>query len=202
MTPKATGLTGGGRQPEELRPVLTFAYNTGRRKGEILALQWTQVDLKERVVRLELGKTKNDEGRTIPLTSDLFEDLAMQKAIRDQSWPKCPWVFHRYGEQIKNFRGSWKNASKKAGLWTGDEKTGRPTKLFHDLRRTGVRNLVRAGVSETVAMRISGHKTRSIFDRYNITSEKDLKDAARRLGEYLASKQVPARSEETGFTSH
>jgi integrase len=73
--------------PAELRPVLTFAYFTGCRKGEILSLQWSQVDLMEQVVRLEAGTTKNDEARMIPLAPDLHETLKMQKAIRDQKYP-------------------------------------------------------------------------------------------------------------------
>ena len=178
--------------PPDVRPVLTFGYYTGCRKGEILALEWVQVDLLERVVRLEPGTTKNDEGRLLPLAPQLYESLKLQREIRDQRHPDCPWVFfwHGSGKQMRDFREAWEAASKRAGLWGGDEETGNPMKLFHDLRRTGVRNLLRAGVPEAVAMRISGHKTRSVFDRYNIVSESDLKDAARRLGDYLKRKEA------------
>jgi len=179
--------------PEEIRPVLMFGYYTGCRKGEILSLQWPQVDLSERAVRLEPGTTKNDEARILPLAEELYQVLSMQRAIRDAKHPGCPWVFSRDGERILDFRRVWESASKAAGLWEGDAKAGKPTKLFHDLRRTGVRNLVRAGVPEAVAMRISGHKTRAVFDRYNIVSERDLKDAARRLGEYLSEKDAESR---------
>jgi integrase len=172
--------------PPELRPVLTFAYYTGCRKGEILGLQWSQVDLLEQVVRLEAGTTKNDEPRMIPLAPELYEVLKMQKAIRDQEYPACPWVFFRYGKEILDFRGAWEEACQAAKLW--NELSKKPTKLFHDLRRTGVRNLVRAGVPESVAMRISGHKTRSVFERYNIVTEADLKSAAQRLGQYIQEK--------------
>jgi integrase len=172
--------------PAELRPVLTFAYYTGCRRGEILSLQWSQVDLVEQVVRLEAGTTKNDQARMISLAPDLHEVLKAQKSIRDAKYPTCPWVFSREGEEILDFRGGWEEACKAAGLW--NEQTKKPTKLFHDLRRTGVRNLVRAGVPEAVAMRISGHKTRSVFERYNIVSESDLKTAAQRLGQYIQKK--------------
>ena len=176
----------------DVKPVLTFAYHTGCRKGEILMLQWPQVDLMERVVRLEPGTTKNEEARLLPLAPQLYESLKSQRTIRTRSIRDCPWVFfwHDTGKRIRDFRGAWEAASKTAGVWEGDEETGKPTKLFHDLRRTGVRNLIRAGVPEAVAMRISGHKTRSVFDRYNIVSEADLKDAALRLGEYLGRKEA------------
>ncbi len=174
--------------PEEIRPVITFAYYTGCRKGEILGLRWAQVDLAERVVRLEPGETKNGEARTIPLVADLYEVLKLQKETREHYFPKSPWVFSRAGEPILEFKNAWESACKAAGLV---DESGEPAKLFHDLRRTGVRNLVRAGVPERVAMMISGHKTRSVFDRYNIVSESDLKDAARRLGDYMAHKGTP-----------
>lgn len=180
--------------PEEIRPVIAFAYFTGCRKGEILGLQWPQVDLSEQAVRLEPGETKNNEGRMIPLVSELYQVLAMQKETHDRCWPESPWVFSRAGKPILEFKNAWAAACKSAGLVDAE---GEPAKLFHDLRRTGVRNLIRAGVPERVAMTISGHKTRAVFDRYNIVSESDLKDAARRLGEYLAHKGTPETATET-----
>jgi integrase len=177
--------------PEYLRPVLTFAYYTGCRRGEILALQWSQVDLSERVVRLEPGTTKNDEARNLPLTSELYEILSMQKSIRDAKFPTCSWVFfNEAGGRIGRFQRSWRTACTAAGLAPGEGETDR---LFHDLRRSGVRNLIRAGVPEAVAMRISGHKTRSVFERYNIVSERDLHEAARKLETYVAGRTNPTQ---------
>ncbi len=83
-----------------------------------------------------------------------------------------PWIFHRKGRQIGDFRKAWTTACEKAGV---------PGRILHDFRRTAVRNLVRAGVPELVAMQMTGHKTRSVFDRYNIVSEEDLMEAAKRL---------------------
>ncbi len=177
--------------PEHYRPILTFAYYTGCRKGEILKLQWSQVDLDERVVRLEVGETKNDEGRILPMAPELHSILVMQSERRRVECPTCPWVFFlEDGDRVHKMHNAWVAACKKAGFW--DAEAEKPTRLFHDLRRTGVRNLVRAGAPEVVAMRISGHKTRAVFDRYNIVSESDLKEAARKLGEYIAAKDKEA----------
>jgi integrase len=151
--------------------------------------------LLEKIVLLDPGTTKNDEPRVVPMAPDLYQALAMQYSIRQAKHPESPWVFSRDGERILDLRGSWEAACKVVGLFSKDED--KPTKLFHDLRRTGVRNLIRAGVPERVAMAISGHKTRAIFDRYNITSEADLKDAARRLGEYFAQKTKESESRHT-----
>ncbi len=100
-------------------------------------------------------------------------------------------VFHRDGKPVGDFRKAWAAACIEAGLYrvVGTNPDGteqrKPTRLFHDLRRSGVRNMVRAGVRERVAMDVSGHRTRSIFDRYNITSEDDLRDAMKRTTEYI-----------------
>ena len=163
--------------PEYFRPVATFAYYTGWRKQEILRLRWNQVDLSTRTARLEPGTTKNDNGRLVILDGELLETIEAQwekrkvAEIPGQSPTLlCPYVFHRNGHPIRDFRDSWATACKAVSL------TG---KLFHDFRRTAVRNMVRAGVHERVAMSLSGHKTRSVFDRYNIVSEEDLREAAR-----------------------
>ena len=184
--------------PEHLRPVITFAYYTGCRKGEILGLRWSQVDLLQRIVRLEPGETKNDEGRTIPLVSELYDMLALEKQRRDQLFPTCVYVFSRNGQRIRDFYAAWDAACERAGL-VGED--GAPARLFHDLRRTGVRNLIRAGVPERVAMTISGHKTRSILDRYNIVDERDLLAAGERLERYLGELKTPATGTSTGTSS-
>jgi integrase len=183
--------------PEYLKAVVTFAYYTGWRKQEILSLKWNQVDLNARTVRLEPGTTKNDKGRLIVLDGELLETMQAQwekrkvAEIPGQSPTLlCPFVFHRSGNPIRDFRDSWATACKSTGL------AGR---LFHDFRRSAVRNMVRAGVPERVAMSVSGHKTRSVFDRYNIVSEDDLREAARRTWQHAQSQEqttnvVPLRA--------
>ncbi len=159
--------------PEHLRPVATTGYYTGMRLGEILGLRWNNVDFLSGELRLDPGTTKNDEPRTVPLTGELLEMLKSER----QRNPHAEFVFTQNGRRVGSFYKAWKSACKRAGL---------AGLLFHDLRRTGLRNLVRAGVPERVAMAISGHKTRAVFERYNIVSGRDLKDAARKLETYLA----------------
>jgi len=154
--------------PEYLIPVVTFAYSTGWRKEEIARLQWNQVDLREGIVRIEPGEAKNQEGRTIYLEPELLE---MMKDLHRKRRLDCPYVFHLRGRKIGDFRVVWRKACRETGV---------PGMLFHDFRRTAIRNMIRAGIPERVAMAISGHKTRGVFDRYNIVSQEDLKEAARK----------------------
>jgi integrase len=178
--------------PEELRPLIAFAYFSGWRKGEILGLTWDMVDLWNGIVRLNPGETKNDEARTLYLDEELMKEMHSLHTSRNLG---CPYVFHRAGKPIRDFREAWDAACIKAGLWemekdaNGNEVKA-PTKLFHDFRRTAVRNMVRSGIPEGVAMKISGHKTRSVFDRYNIVSDNDLRLAAQKHQAYIEDQEI------------
>ncbi len=173
-----------GAVPDHIKVAMTIAYYTAMRKGEIIGangLRWDQINLEEGSIRLVSRQTKTKEPRVIYMASDFLLVMMKAKELRDWNYPHCPYVCHMNGKPITNFEHGWDAACKRVGL------EGR---AFHDLRRTGVRNLIRAGVPETVAMQISGHKTRSVFDRYNITSERDLKQAATKLSDYIQEQKV------------
>jgi integrase len=152
--------------PAELKPLFVVAYLTGMRKGELTPIRWDQVDFEADLITLDRGATKNDDARSVPiLTGDMRDLLLASKRERDTQWPSSPWVFNRAGEPIKDFRWAWWEACKRAGV---------PDLNFHDLRRTAVRNMRRAGVPQVVRMKISGHKTDSMERRYNIVDADDL----------------------------
>jgi integrase len=172
--------------PAEIRPVVQLAYITGWRiDSEVLPLEWRQVDFKSGELRLDPETTKNRDGRVFPLTDDLRRLLEAQRAEADRLRERgliTPWVFFRMVAKgrggpkaprpIKAFTVAWRRACRAAGC---------PGRIRHDLRRTAVRNMVRRGVPERVAMQLAGHKTRSVFDRYNIVSAGDLRTAGQQL---------------------
>lgn len=131
-------------------------------------------------MRLEVGETKNEEARTVYLDEELKQIFNHQWELRKTNKALLPYVFlnDKGFDKIKRFDKSWKRACKDAKI---------VVRLFHDLRRTAVRNMVRSGIPERVAMMISGHKTRSVFDRYNIVNDEDLKMAAQKQEDYLSS---------------
>jgi len=166
-----------GHLPDDLKPVAEVAYITGWRiRSEPLTRRWAHVDFAAGWLRLEPGETKNQEGRMFPLTPDLRAVLSRQRerteAVDRTAERIVPWVFHRNGKPIRDFRGAWRLACEKAGA---------PGRIPHDFRRTAVRNLERAGVSRSTAMAMVGHRTESIYRRYAVQAEGDLREGARKL---------------------
>ena len=175
--------------PEYLRTPLETARMTGWRiASEILTRKVKHLDLNGGWLRLEPGETKNREGRDFPLTpalrADLFAQRERTRALEKERGEIIPWLFHDdQGKPIGNFRGLWLGACKRAGV----------RKLPHDLRRTAVRNLERAGVARSAAMKMVGHKTESIYRRYAIADSKVLEEAAVKLAALQASERAETR---------
>jgi integrase len=166
--------------PAYLQDFTRFAYLTGWRTGEIIYLKWTDVDRDAGAIRLRPEAAKTGRGRTVMLEGDLGELIDRRSEAqlfeKEGNVRVARLVFHREGEPVGDFRKAWATACQAAGV---------PDKLFHDLRRTAARNMVRAGVPERVAMAVTGHLTRSMFDRYNIVSEADLRIAAQKTTMYV-----------------
>jgi integrase len=163
-----------GHLPIHLRSLITFLYYCGVRLGEALQIEWPQVDLDRAVIRIEDEQAKTGEARTVPLPDDLIK---MLQAVED----KRGSVFDG-----TNLRKAWNKACDACGLGKLEpidkQNNRRYTGLIvHDLRRSAIKNLMKAGVNERVAMAISGHKTRAVFDRYHIVDETDVLEAMRRV---------------------
>jgi integrase len=199
--------------PAHLQDFTLYGFLTGWRSGEIKSLLWEDVD--GDCIRLKAENSKNGEGRVIVLEGELAELIERRKAARsvktDSGTVLSNYIFHNgQGEPIVDMRKAWARACCMAGVGkmvcptctaTVDAKRTCATcsktwkyeelkyvgRIFHDLRRTSVRNMIRAGVPEKVAMTVSGHKTHSMLSRYNIVSEADLRQAMRRTQDYLKS---------------
>ena len=160
--------------PAPWKDILDLAYYSGWRKNEILGLTWDELDEAGGVIRLSPARSKTLVGRILPMSQPIAEALACRRARRD---PDSPLVFHRDGIPVRRWRTAWRTACQTAGV---------PTRFLHDCRRTAARNLIRASVPERVAMLLTGHKSRAIFDRYNIINEQELLEAGDQLVAYLA----------------
>lgn len=160
----------------ELRVLAVLAHAIGWRRGELLGLEWRQVNLETGEVRLDPGTTKNGDGRVVFLPSDALAELRAWRhetlEVERAKGVIVRWVCHRDGARIADHYDAWRAACDRAGV---------PGLLLHDLRRSAARDYVRSGVAEAVVMRVLGHRTRSMLDRYNIVSERDLREAAQRV---------------------
>ncbi len=168
--------------PADLQDVAQFAYLSGWRKGEVQTLGWPDVDRGGERIVLRREHSKNGEPRVLPLLGNLAALIERRWAAREYQTPDgtsalSPLVFHRDGQPVGDFRKAWETACAAAGV-SGT--------LFHDLRRSAVRNMDRAGVSQAVAMALSGHKTASVYRRYRIVAEDDLREALARTQASLA----------------
>lgn len=169
----------------------------GWRVSELLGLKVRQVDLAQRVIRLEPGTTKNSEGREVVMTETVYVLLSACVVGKEADG----FVFTRKsGKPVRDFRTTWDNACVRAGVGNvaclgcdrpktsgqrcpdcGKKQSKYAGLIFHDLRRTAARNLRRAGIAEGVIMSIGGWKTRSVFERYAIVSRTDIADAMKKL---------------------
>jgi integrase len=166
--------------PTAVRAVVAVAYLTGwRLASEVLTRQWRHVDFGAGFLRLEPGETKNGAGRMFVLIPELRVVLQEQRErttlVEQATGQVVPWIFHRNGKPITSIRKAWDRACEAAGL---------PALIPHDLRRSAVRNLERAGVPRSTAMAMVGHKTESIYRRYAIVDEAMLREGALKLATY------------------
>ena len=163
--------------PADLRDFALFGYVTGWRKSAIATLEWS--DIRDGNVYLRGLRSKNGKPYYVPIVGELVQLIDRRKEARsietDSGVLLTSLVFHRGGNPIAEFRKSWATACKKAGC------EGR---LFHDLRRSAARNLIRSGVAKDVAKQVGGWKTDSMFSRYNVTGEEDLRDAMEKVTTY------------------
>jgi integrase len=159
---------------DDARDIVEFLYNSAWRSREAKTLEWRDVDRDGGMVRLRAENSKNKKQRLLPLIGSL-------KDIIDRRYKKrrldCPFVFHRDGKQIRSFLKTWRTAC---------TNIGQPGLVPHDMRRSGIRNFRKAGLSESEGMMLSGHKTNSVYRRYDIIDEQDLRESMARVQEHLA----------------
>jgi len=166
--------------PSHTRAILCIAFHTGMRKNEILSLTWDKVDMKKRIIRLEAQDTKDRERRRIPISKKLHAILeSIPRAIHDNH------VILYNGKPIRDIRAALVTACVKAGIDYGRFKKG--GFVLHDARHTFNTNMRRAGVDRSVIMKITGHSTPEMFERYNTVDDGDIQEAVDRMTSFLES---------------
>lgn len=157
--------------PPHVQMALVIGYHVGLRRGAVVQLRLDQVDLNAGVIRVEVEQVKKSRDRhSVPLFGDLRPYVEMSLSSNKK------YLCELNRKPLGSFAKTWATACKAAGL---------PGLLFHDLRRSAVRNMIQAGIPESVAMKISGHKTQSMLQRYNIIAERDVVRAGQRINEHL-----------------
>jgi integrase len=167
----------------DFRDYIEWFWWTGMRPGEIAALEWSDYDRQTGTLRVAPADAKIGEGRVVPVVGPVVAIIERRTAARRMD---CRLIFHAEGESMGSEKGglrdryydAWQKACAAVGL---------SGVIPYDLRRCAIRNLRAAGIPERVAMEISGHKTRSMFDRYGIVDERDLRSAIEKVGAYVAA---------------
>jgi len=180
--------------PRYARIALVIGYHTGLRKGMILQIRRDMIDLKK--LRIELpGRRAANKGapRFLPIYGDMAAELDLALSAIAEEYrtlktprPDCALLVQRNGNPVQDFEKAWAAACAAAKV---------PEALFHDLRRTALTNMIEAGLSEKEAMEISGHRTRAVFDRYHIVSDRRLREMAGKLELHLKAKEAAAPAE-------
>ncbi|MGH7753509.1 MAG: tyrosine-type recombinase/integrase, partial [Gemmatimonadales bacterium] len=171
---------------DDLRLPISFKYTYGWRKAAVFSLTWDKLNLREGTVELDRRYSKNGEPVLVYLTEELWARFRAQweatcklvlkrtpGVTPQQVRETVPWVFHRHGKRIGRFDRAWKRACK---------AIGRGELTPHDLRRSAARRMDRLGIPRTVQMQLAGWRTDSIYRRYRIVDEQDLREAAAKLG--------------------
>ncbi len=179
--------------PDSLRAIFVCAFHTGARSGELKKIKWGHVNFKGGIIELAAKNTKNTEGRWLPIWGDMEQYLKRQKAVRDRDFPRCEYVFfwmHGYhqraipGTPLRDFRFAWRESCERAGY---------PKLLFHDLRRSAIKYADQeAGISQDLVRLMSGHKTPSIYSRYNIRGGRDIQKVGKSLDAFLKGSKPDA----------
>ncbi len=160
-------------EDQDVNDFCEWFFYTGMRPGETKALSWADFSKDTWSIRLQGKDAKTGKPRSIALAGPLRAIIERRIQARRLD---CPFIFHRKGSRLGEFRKTWKAACEAANL---------PGKLVYDFRRTAVRNMSKAGVPRTVAMKISGHKTEAVFERYNISDEEDIREAVTKTAAYV-----------------